>query len=391
MPHKRDYRNVLGTSYHDDYDPEEYEESAGAEYSSEDEAIGSDDYYDSEESVGSEEFSSEEEQERISAKPKNRSSSTVIDSDPVEIESVSLNGDKDWQRIRIACRKSYTISDKENDSRGDGSVISFRLCEEHEVPPWEKLGDSFNINGESILGNVHLTQVQSTLPASIAFVASMKDPKDGTERVTPNLVLPKIDRAVSGLLAKGQTISATDEPITLIEAPAVLKPTFLSKMEKEWTHNEIKKGIQPELGRPDLVRLHKSNPVLLSYLLTKKMYCKERGMKWDAYDHVEESGKECFLMPKVEADKKYEEIVADSKKNTTADFFYKNFKMDFVRGWTDGHAKDSCASNIGDETELFENVSSEKAKESMKKTTHSIAFEIEADFYTGKLSESLKF
>jgi len=378
MPH-----GPLGSTYHDDYGEHE---DVGADFSSEESISSDEETFSSEEEVDSE-FESSEEEETIAST--SRKSKTFDVPESAE-ESVSLNGDKDWQRMRIAFRKSYTIAEKERDSSGDGSTISFRLAEEHSIAPWAKLGDSYDIDGNSILGSVRLTQVKSTLPAGVAFIASMVDPKDESERVTPNLILPNVDRAVSGYLASGESICSTDEPITLIEAPSVLKPTFLSTLPSHWTHKAIEAGIQDELGRPDMVRLHKSNPVLLSYLLTKRMACDKVGRKWKPNEHVEESGKECFLIPKLQAEKKFGEIVSDSKKNTTAEFFHKNFKMDFVRAWTDGHNESSCASTIGDSTELFDNVNDE-SKDSMRNTTHSITFEIEADFYTGNLSKSLKF
>lgn len=376
----------LGCTYHDDF--ERVEEDAGGEFSSTEEISSDEESFSSELEADSELETSEEEEERISSTSQ-RKGKTVDVPEAVE-ESVSLNGDKDWQRMRIGFRKSYTIAEKERDGSGDGSTISFRLKEEHPVPPWDKLGESFDIDGNSILGSVRLTQMNSSLPAGVAFIASMVDPKDDSERVTPNLILPNVDRAVSGYLAAGESITSTDEPVTLIEAPVVLKPTFLSTLPEKWSHKAIEEGIQDELGRADMVRLHKKNPVLLSYLLTKRMACDRSGKKWNAGDHVEESGKECFLIPKLEAGKKFGEIVSDSKKNTTAEFFQKNFKMDFVRAWTDGHNESSCASTIGDSTELFDNVT-EESKDAMRNAQHSITFEIEADFYTGNLSKSLKF
>jgi len=381
MPHK--HVNVMGTPYQDDYD-EDVEEDFS---SSEEETIDSEDTTSSEEHIGSEEFSSSEE-EKIRSKPKRGASTIDFDEDDMDDPSLSLNQENQWQRIRIACRKSYTIEGKEADSEGDGSVISFKLDEEHPIAPWDKLGDAYKINSESILGSVRLVQCESTLPATVAYTASMVDPSDSSERVTPNLVISNISKAVSGVLNRGQSLSYSDEPITLIEAPPLMKATFLSKIDTPWTHEEIKAGMQPEIGRPEFYRVHKTNPVFLSYLLTMQHYVEKKGLAFNALEHVEPSGKECFLIPAEQAEKRYNEIVADSKKNTTASFFHKNFRMDFVRAWTDGHSEESCASNIGDSTELFDNVSEDSIPH-MKNTVHSISFEIQADFFTGTLGKKV--
>lgn len=379
MPRKT--ANILGTGYHDDY--EDFED-AGAEYSSEEEEdIGSEDSLsDSEEEyVGSDEYSSSDEAE-VTPKVSKRMPASAKTSEIPEVKEDDFEGGK-WQKISMVFRKSFTISGME--STKDGSAISFKMNEEHQTKPWEKLGEFFQIDDNSILGPVTLTQASISMPCSFAYIASMKDPKDGSERVSAHHVLPDVSKAVSGIIAKGQSITSTDEPITLIEAPDVIKPTFLSTIKgSKWTHEKMRDEMYPEPDNDTVVRVHKSHPVLLSHLLGKKRQCEKEGKTYVPSKYLEKSGQNCFLIPKEAAFNKLHQIILDSKKNTTADFFYNNFRVDFVRAWTDGHAEDACASNIGDETELFDNVS-DSAKESMKEAIHSISFTIEAQFYTGKL------
>jgi len=361
---------IDGSKYADDYGDDV---DVGEQYS-EDSIDSDEESYESELSAGSE--FTEDEEDEISSKP----------FEEEQVEAGALNEKNAWQSVRIAFRKSYTIKGKESDGSGDGSTISFRLSEDHPVAPWEKLGDNYDINSESILGNVRLVEANSTLPAAFAYTASMIDPLDGTERVTPNMALPYHENAVSGIIKSGEPLKSTDTPNTLVEAPEEIKATFLSTLDQQWTEKEMKAGLREELGRDEVVRVQKSHPVLLSYLLGIQRTLEANGRRYDAMDHVEPSGKDHFLIPKEQAWKKHHEIMADSKKNITANFFYKNFQMNFSRAWTDGHKDMACASTIGDKTELFDNVS-EAAVKKMKDQTHSISFVIEADFYTGKLGK----
>ena len=376
---------VLDSPYHDDSKPfEEEEEISGEEEETTTESYisGDEDEYTSTEEEIDSEFEDDDEIEETG-----RGRRTLAVEEEIDPEDARLSDEDKWQTCRIAMRAAFTLADVEGKSKADG--ITLKLSDIHTQAPWEKLKGPFKITSDSVLGSVRLTKAKTNFPAGLAYSASMVDPKNKTERVTRNVVLPTLHEAVSGYLSRGESISSLngDDAPALVESPDYVKPTFLSNF-KGATIEDVENGYHRELvdkKRLTHYRVLKNNPLFFSHIYSKMKWCEENGKKFNMWDYCDDSGEGCASVPIKDIEERLKDIRLDMVKNTTADFFHKNFSIKFERAWTEGHSRGSLKDVMSDKTELFDNVTTEAQKEKIKNQKYDIECEIQAEFYVGKL------
>ena len=373
---------MWGTEYQDEFSDftESEEEEVKGEYesSSDDEISGHEGYSTS----SDEEISCDEESSSSSEDaPKRVSSKTPGSRKKNEMDVISE--EKKWETIKIGMRKDFTIEEQES----EGSDIHFKIKDSHSIKPWLKLGKEYHITDSSILGEVRLTGFDPSFPATLAVKASLVDSNDGRERAVANYILPHIGDAVTTVIPKNKKIDENSEPIVLIAAPNQMRPTFIS-MNKGYTVESMQDKMHKEIvnkeGDVEMTRMTSDHPVFYAHMMKMKNKMEEEGRKFKPKKHYVDAGRGFVCIKTSDANACLDQIIKDSKKNISADFFYSNFSLTVSRAWTDGTKKNDVDCTIGDKAELFDNINRETQK-LMRKQTYSIMCEIEADVYVGSL------
>jgi len=215
--------------------------------------------------------------------------------------------------------------------RSDPS-FKFKLCEQYDVPPWDKLREK-SIKPDSILCDVKLVKlVRKPSSGWMTYTASMIHPYDDVDVCSSSIVIPEIEHAISGYVENGKNLTTGDFPVVLVPPPEEIKQTFLSTIGEEWTIEQMKDDIYESTPIPTMerrVHMNKGNPIFLSYLMASKAHIMASGRRGSLTDWYESHGRNRVMIDKSDADCHCEMIIHDSKKNITADDFYRNFTIEF--------------------------------------------------------------